>query len=232
MTDHKTATHEEWLAVAVSVGIKCPGRRSRDLTLLFPGAPILHENGFAQVTWNDPDLGRELPPEVANVLESDRPADFPDRSFRTDETPLGKVDSSGQHVLMRCEPGRILEATREVKRAQPDERGKMIKRYDALEVRFDEIEHDADRVVAEPCGGRLGPARIDAMLKQQHAADQKMRQMIGLDVRERDLAHAGAPQNVTDTQHHRIVRQRDPALPAQRRFELEMANVLAFRRRP
>ena len=32
-------------------------RRSRDLALLFPGTPILHENGFAQVTWNDPDLG-------------------------------------------------------------------------------------------------------------------------------------------------------------------------------
>jgi len=63
---------------------------------LFPGTPILHENGFAQVTRNDPDLGRELPPEVADVLEPDRPADFPDRSFRRDEAPLGKVDSPRQ----------------------------------------------------------------------------------------------------------------------------------------
>src|SRR5260221_12738544 len=103
-------------------------------------------NGFAQVARCDPELGRELPPDVADVLEPDRPGDVPDRSLRGHEAPLGEVYSPGQHVLMRREPGRIPEAAREVKRAQPDQRRKTVERYGALEVAFDEIERAADRV--------------------------------------------------------------------------------------
>jgi hypothetical protein len=61
-----------------------------------------------------------------------------------------------------------------------------------------------------------GPESIP-VLKQQHALDQEMRQMIGFDVREGDLAQAGAPQNVSDTQHYGSC-DSVTAPPAQRRL--------------